>query len=611
MEITFGGAPKLNFIQVSPFNSEHEKSDISYPDSSFSFKDDIQLNPNENSIFETERNKVNSMKVEVEKSSKNIENNGTLKVTKSESFKNETKGNAKIIHFVGKIIGELENSKEISILKENRNENKKQFQNIEKNKNLQNEIKLDQNIEFLYENRDYVNKPKQKINRLNTSLFQMIFSKDITFFAKFKYIFIKLILVHGFVIFLTISKILFQDSIAKFCWMAKICLCGDDFQLKIFFSLFYIFTFWNLIILTLGKCAVEIVFQTSLGKIIVFSLYYTISFVFVFFYLLTVDENTFTALPLLIALTVFSSFIQMKGLFDFGVICKTWLAEFVKINGCLYLDLLHYVLCKRLFATFNESIVNSFSLKTARNLVKIYQLLYFTAYILIFKKLSQLYYDFIVIEKKNDSSSSIMIFRISLIFVISVPLSSLIDMKSDDWGCWIMMVSYIHFLISFYTRKSLFTFILKGIQKIAKFLFSKIKIEDKEKNVELEKTNESETECQVLISGCLLDVIMIVNSRLLILFISNRWLTSPNDIKFYTNCSFEVDENQFPMTLLGIISICVINAATTIIVIIYAFLKKTIIFEYKSLNSHSINIYFIFLLHVKLELVIQMFSEIN
>ena len=59
MEVTFAGAPKFTCIQHSPFEAENEKGDISYPDSSFSLREEMQSNVYENSLVEGQnKNKI-------------------------------------------------------------------------------------------------------------------------------------------------------------------------------------------------------------------------------------------------------------------------------------------------------------------------------------------------------------------------------------------------------------------------------------------------------------------------------------------------------------------------------------------------------------------------
>ena len=581
MEIKFGGAPKLNCIQLSPFEAEDEKLEVSFPDSSLSLREEIQSNRDENLIIDDKNNKQQF---------ENQKYDG--KIPENVALDDQSERRIKLIS-----IFEEKKSRESSL--------KGKKLNLLIETDLLNNETITINKKHFNE-RHSINKSDKKFSKLSSSLFQMIFSKDVSLFAKLKYVLIKMILAHVIVIFLTIVKIIYQNSIAKNCWMAPICTCSDDFQSKLYFSLLYIFFFWNLIIVALAKIAVEIVFHSPLHKFMVFSLYWGASVIVVYFSLLTVDESNYSALPLMSTLTVFSSLFHFKNLIGLKHFCLKWFQDFVKINGCIYLDLLHYALCKRLLLTFNDSLLNSFGPKTALNLVKIYQILYFTAYTLIFKKLTQLYYNYIVVEKKHDCSSSIILVRLSLVFVISVPLTSLINMNLDDWGGWLMVASYVHFLISFYCRKNIFMFFIDRVQNIWNTVYYKGK---KEKVSESKIKNEND--CELMISGCLLDIVLIANSRLLILFISNRWFSHPNNIGFYKNCSFEIDNNKFKISSVGIILIIIINVLTTSIVVFYAFWKKNIIFEYKTLRSNLMNIYLIFLLHGQLEALIQTFTEIN
>ena len=211
-----------------------------------------------------------------------------------------------------------------------------------------------------------------------SSVFKEIISKNLTFWQKLKYIFMKIFLIHMIVICLTILKMATQNFFHSYCWINNICICSNDFNKKCYVSLIYIFTFWNLIIIILSKCAIEIGFHNKVNKFIVFCIFYIISFIAVFTYLLLKDEESFEALPMFYLLVGVSILFQIKFLIILKFAILNWLIDILKINGCLFLFVFHYISCKKVLPQLNILIISIFNDEISKNLIKIYQFLYFT-----------------------------------------------------------------------------------------------------------------------------------------------------------------------------------------------------------------------------------------
>ena len=176
-------------------------------------------------------------------------------------------------------------------------------------------------------------------------------------------------------------------------------------------------------------------------------------------------------------------------------------------------------------------------------------------------------------------------------------------MNPNDWGCWISLALYTHFIISWYTRKNFATYL--GERMIPKFC---------QNNKTLLNFFRSDyygydLECRQLISGCLLDLVFIVNFRLMIINFNYKWLLIGVYDIYYKNCKFEVGE-AFKFSSLGVHSLFSINLVVTIGLLGYMIKTKQHLFEYIVTKNYILNIYILFLLHGLVDGCLQLFYKI-
>ena len=306
----------------------------------------------------------------------------------------------------------------------------------------------------------------------------------------------------------------------------------------------------------------EIIFATYPFQIIIKYVYYFTSFFGAFVYLVAVDERDMFAIPIIIMSFSICLIFQIKFLFDKSF--RGWLIFFVKVNAIPILFLTHFLLCLYGFPQISNYFIQALGNYVGKNFNSIIYFLYFTSYAKIFPKLCCDYHNYIRSLGSNECFATITLIRFSLVFSLSVPISSIINMDKNDWGCWILLISYAHFIISWYTRWDLFGYFL---EKTIKKIFPNKKIEKNTFN------SKFDLECKQLISGCLLDMLFIVNFRLIIITLNKRWLGIGIYVKYYKNYKFEISD-LFEFSDLGAYSVFVINLVVSFGLLAYMIKTK-------------------------------------
>lgn len=417
---------------------------------------------------------------------------------------------------------------------------------------------------------------------------------------KLFFIFNHFLTVHLLVICMTILKIYCQAFFFEYCWMStNICHC-DDFQTKIYMALIFILVFPNLLILILYEYSIKVIFETYRAKMLSFFVFYGVSFMFIFIYLLTIEfMDTF---PILLFLQAWAFVFQIKSLMDYKFKLLLWIKHVLKINILPFLLFIHYFLCKQIFPELNKYIKDLFSsYDMSRNIIKFYQLIYFQIFALLSRKMFKVYHRYVTSFSFNDFSGTTAVVRFCSIFLISVPIAGILSMKKiEDWGCYITLISYSFFIFSFYTRIDIPLYFLK-------YVYYKIRPQKKSNVI---KEDKIDLMCSQLISGCLLDLVILVNSRLIIIILTKKWFAYPFHDGYYENCSFDLN-HDFEYGKGAAYAIVGINTFVTISVLIYMVQSRQIIWEYKKSKNSFLNFYCLFMLHGMIEGFIQMILQIN
>ena len=436
--------------------------------------------------------------------------------------------------------------------------------------------------------------------RKSSSILKVLLSNTMSFGRKVSYCLNNFVTMHIIVILLTVGKIILQNYVYKNCWMKEICSCYTDFQARVFSTFSFIFIFLNIVIISITKTSIEINFASTNIRVMFSLIYYCICFVFSFTYLLIIDQMN--AMPIYIFLIIVSLLFQLKTLYDLKFVFIPWMKHMLKTNIFSILILIHYFLCTRTFPQLNNFLKERFDQRLSQNLIKLYEFLYFRVCQFLFIKLLHIYSNFLLTCKHNDYSVTIILIRFCSVFFVAVPVSGIIAMKDfDEWGGWLLILSYGIFVFSYYTRIDLTVKLLSKILSILQRCIFKHKKTDKIQKI----ANENDVLSSHLISGCLIDLIFIINSRLLILMITRRWFTYPVIEEFYQDCGYVLSE-VFSINIFGAFSIIGINIFISFGLLFYMLYKKQLLLDYKAPQNYIFNLYYLFMLHGVFEGCIQM-----
>lgn len=424
-------------------------------------------------------------------------------------------------------------------------------------------------------------------SRKISSFLTVMVSKRISKFEKFAYFMENFFISHCLVIVLSILKIIMQNHFYANCWMKNVCECPMQFQTKVYSAILYFFFHLNLIIMAISESAIEVNFSKPLIRKLVFYLFFGCSFLFCFTYLLSID--LMNAVPMYAFFIAFGLISGMKRLFEWKKV-SPWIKHTLKTNTFSFLIFGHYYLMTRIFPKLNSFLIEEFGHDLGMNLIRLYQFFYFKIFSAFGIWLFHLYNNCILAFDYNDYSSTIFAIRLLSVFFVSVPVAGIITMDDfKQWGGWLLIFSYALFVFTYYTRVDFGWIALK---KILGFLHLRKDLPEEESTEE----SENDVLCSHLISGCLIDLVFLINSRLVVLMITKRWMTFPVHEVFYLNCGFEISP-RFTMNNFGALAIIIVNFLISIVVIVYMRCKNERILDYKKPKKYLQNLYILLLLH--------------
>ena len=260
------------------------------------------------------------------------------------------------------------------------------------------------------------------------------------------------------------------------------------------------------------------------------------------------------------------------------------------------------MLIRVVFPSINEQIPKLFAIY----IVPLYQLVYFRIISLIFTKVIQIYYNHV--NGLNSKFRALVLniqIRFIQTFLLTVPLASVLNIHLgiDNIVSWFLLISYGDFIILTYTKIDLMKKYI--YYPIYKFIFC---LNKKKNNTQIEQ-NSNEILCTKIICGNLLDLIYIINSRLIVWKLIKIWLIIPSNIKYYENCNFDIDFSAFQISDLGVILIILVNSFISLALFLYMYYKNKIFFEYKKISgfrNHTINILSLYFCKMVIDNNIQM-----
>lgn len=422
----------------------------------------------------------------------------------------------------------------------------------------------------------------------------LIFNNTANVLVKLKIIFQKIFLSHIFAAVISICKIATQNKISDFCWF-ELCSCVD-IKIK-FYSVFSDFFFFWLLYIILAIKSVMTFKEFHEKTWIKFFMFISLSsFIFSYYFITPIED--FNPRDIYIFIIGFSFLFYLVYLCKMKIKFILWMKNCFKVNSLFMMVFVNNYLARYYFVSFFSLINNNMDTFWSKNIVLIIIAIYFKTFVYLVKKMLFIYYKFILTQNKKNSRTLMSQCRYILCFIVCFNISSLLKMEYNDIGGWLLILFYFIFVFSAYINIDYFSIIL---DKFKSFITKKFKIHFKVDSTEPDLTL---TKFERMFSEAMFDMILICSSKLLILYIGKRWNSRYYTTKYYENCSFEMSP-KFSMTIIGFLSILIVNLAVTVLVLVYMIKKKKIFFDYKFRNYTFYNTYFLVLLHGFFEEMLQ------
>ena len=422
-------------------------------------------------------------------------------------------------------------------------------------------------------------KEKIKNGRKSSSLIKYVYSLEIELKRKFFLFFKSFLVPHLMVDILLIGVSFSHTFYNSFCYMKPLCSCDNDLKIKVYTAFIFLNEYGSLAFgQYISVVSIFIANNRKLNRIVhFFHLSICVSFTFLYIIWSSEDQrHNEWAIDIIIFSTT-SFFLGIVTLFKYKTDFKEIWKNLSKTSIVTCVLMGHYILIRLVFPKINQNLPDYL----APYIIPFYQLVYFRIISTIFLKVIQIYYDFINSLSKSISPIVLNLqIRFFQTFLLSVPVTSIINLSFDKQHFlkWVFLISYANCLILNFTRVDL----------MSNYLFNPIynRIFRFYRNQDAVQTPiipaENEIRCSHLISGNLLDMIYIINARLIMWVALKTWATRPTNISFYKNCSFEMDFSFFQINELGIISIIVVNISITLAIFAYMKKKQVMLFEYKT-----------------------------
>lgn len=397
---------------------------------------------------------------------------------------------------------------------------------------------------------------------------------------------------------LTLLMVLFQIYFDQNCFMHPLCKCYDNFWIKLFNLLKDIFSFWIYISYMMHHCL--FFYREMRRKYLIQILFYIINFSNVGYTYFSQDGDKTYINTFFIYIIAYSGFflLSLAYLYFLKFQFKTWFQK--TLDGQLICYILYIIyLCSKFCLPIIKECINSIILdeKLAKNIFQCILLIYNKLLIVLLYFCLWKFYKMLSNEATNREETTLRLTfaaRMSLCYIISINVCSILRMRSDDWASWITLVNYLAFLLNCYTRFDLYFWLFEKVY----FLLMKKKIARKAKS-------EEKLYFEKVLSGCFLDLQCVFSFRLIILFLWEKWLNSPYAIEYYSDCEL-TKSNAFPISQFSLITIILSNWIMIFIILIYIKKNKNMVLYYKINKNRFLNLYVIILLHYYSEIILQM-----
>jgi len=444
--------------------------------------------------------------------------------------------------------------------------------------------------------KDNLSQFRRKVHpKIQSNIWEFVMNRNHNSSDKFMVVLKRLLIPHTLAIIYSLMVILIQKYINAICYLDPVCQCQNNPLIKLYTLIKSIITYYFLLYLLTFYCYFIRADLYRDKRVKVFFLIIAIVVISVPY--LCLDGNASKSPDIEIYFIAFclSPFFHLLALRKMHWKFREFLKKSLPGTFILFTMFIQY-LASNLWLPYMKSIFLSWSMTQGLNYYMI--LLSISSYVYIYVFKSVLFKFGMLIKMENYPNLNPIIFtsRIFLCYTITMQISNLVSIRYDKWGELILLSQYCFFLVKFFSRFDPLIFILRILKSLSKI---PIKIPQK---------SNYEIEIEKMLTGSMIDFILIFIPRLIILFISKRWIIS-HLIEFYSNCQLEIAENK-AISLDFLIFIIMITLIITLVTFCLMFkLKRTHMIgkmENGNLLKQSYNI---FLIHCFFELVFQDFQK--
>ena len=272
---------------------------------------------------------------------------------------------------------------------------------------------------------------------------------------------------------------------------------------------------------------------------------------------------------------------------------------FMRINQVGFIIFSNYLFYVFIYNMINDYLFKTLSYEFATNLINLYVSIYILTITFFLKKFVIKYAEFLIKLNQRNTYAIINMMRFVLCLFVSIPASNLLKLNVEEWGGWLLLMSYCNFLLGFYFRVDLLDILIKKVKLCFKIKekIEEINIGDVKNKAYIEK----------LFSGCMLDLQIICCFRLIILYFTKRWLGAFLKGDYYINCKFQINDKFFYINIWGLSAIVTVNIVLAIFIFYYMNKSKNLLLLYKIKHNFFYNVFFLFVTHSYFEGNLNMF----
>lgn len=386
-------------------------------------------------------------------------------------------------------------------------------------------------------------------------------------FYSYLQIYAKFLFSHLFATIVSLVLSWMQKLIDNFCFMSPVCICNNNFSIKLYSTIRLYFLQWGITIFLIGNFIFIIKgFNTKKIKI----MFYLASLLFINGYYMMRDgdnpsENeTFINTFLISLVFIPFLFLLIKQKFSF----KKVIPQFFNQLGLTFLQYIDFLFCS--FILFG--LQSYFEFAFGNEGKSVYQL-FLTVYYQIwfsFTKIVVLKFGQFALKQGLTKFYFFQYARLFLMKIFALNLINAIRNPLSNWNIWILYFLHAFFLLRIYLKYD-------PLEKIYNKVRQKLIKDDKKKSLKMSfSVIEREKKVENKLGVYVFDIQHIVIMRLFVLWLTNQWFGF-NRIEFYQNCSFDKN-SKFYIDLYSLVVFSMINIVISLIhVLIMNKKKKTFI----------------------------------